>query len=213
MDDLKIVIIDDDIWMQRILSKTLQNLGFTVYIATNGFEGVSLAVEHRPVLIISDILMPELSGHLTLRMLKTIKATKHIPVVMVTAVSDKENLGLAVKAGAVGFIRKPFTRNTILEKLRDVLGTDLLNNLSVRIHFEADREVMPSITEPERVDLPEAADSEQWKSDHLPSIPQEQLTKRYQDDDKRNLDAVKEMLLKTKKSASGTSSSASNESA
>jgi len=77
MDDLKIIIIDDDIWMQRILSKTLQNLGFTIYIAANGFDGVALAVEHRPVLIISDILMQELSGHLTLRMLKTIKTTKY----------------------------------------------------------------------------------------------------------------------------------------
>lgn len=207
MDDLKIIIIDDDIWMQRILSKTLQNLGFTIYIAANGFDGVALAVEHRPVLIISDILMPELSGHLTLRMLKTIKTTKHIPVVMVTAVSDKENLGLAVKAGAVGFIRKPFTRNTILEKLRDVLGNEILNKLSVRINFEGDREGLSAAPETEKPELPEAIDSEQWKNDHLPSIPQEQLTKRYQDDDKRNLDAVKEMLLKTKKNtgaASGT---------
>ncbi|HYF03903.1 MAG TPA: response regulator [Patescibacteria group bacterium] len=198
MEDLKVVIIDDDIWMQRILSKTLQNLGFACYIAANGFEGVALAVEHRPVLIISDILMPEFSGHLTLKMLKTIKSTKHIPVVMVTAVSDKENLGLAVKAGAVGFIRKPFTRNTILEKLRDVLGVDLMNNVSVRSHLETDRETLPApdnINEQSEV----TEDIEQWKADHLPTVPQDQLSKRYQDDDKRNLDAVKALLLKTKK--------------
>lgn len=207
MEDLKIIIIDDDIWMQRILSKTLQNFGFITYIASNGFEGVALAVEHRPVLIISDILMPELSGHMTLRMLKTIKATKHIPVVMVTAVSDKENLGLAVKAGAVGFIRKPFTRNTILEKLRDVLGIELLNSVSTRISLEGDRTGLASPAEMTSPAIYEEMDEEQWKSDHLPAISQDQLSKRYQDDERRNLSAVKEMLLKTKRKITSRGSS------
>ncbi len=138
MDDTKIVIIDDDIWIQRILSKTLQELGFASSVASNGFDGVALAVEQKPVLIILDILMPDLSGHLTLRMLKTIGITKNIPVVMVTAVSDKESLALAVKGGAVGFIRKPFTQNTVLEKVRDILGVEMLNALSTHISFDGD---------------------------------------------------------------------------
>ncbi|MES2765040.1 MAG: response regulator [Bacteroidota bacterium] len=138
MDNLKIIVIDDDIWIQRILSKTLQDIGFTSSAASNGFDGVALAVEQQPVLIVLDILMPELSGHLTLKLLKTIGLTKNIPVVMVTAVSDKESLALAVKGGAVGFIRKPFTQNTVLEKLRDILGVEMLNALSTRISFDGD---------------------------------------------------------------------------
>ena len=86
------LIIDDDVWMQRILSKTLQSYGFrTTYLASNGYEGIGLAVEHQPTLIIVDILMPELTGHMTLKVLKHIKLTKSIPVVVVSALSDVEN--------------------------------------------------------------------------------------------------------------------------
>ena len=68
MVEYSVLIIDDDIWMQRILSKTLSSYGFKkTYLASNGFEGVAKAVEFRPHLIILDILMPELTGHLTLK--------------------------------------------------------------------------------------------------------------------------------------------------
>lgn len=57
------LIIDDDIWMQRILSKTLQSYGFRkTLLASDGYEGVNLAIEHIPDVIILDILMPDLSG-------------------------------------------------------------------------------------------------------------------------------------------------------
>lgn len=125
MTEYSVLIIDDDIWMQRILSKTLQSYGFTTtYLASNGFDGIALAVEHLPSLIILDILMPELSGHLTLKLLKHIKLTRYIPVLMVSALSDIENLGLAVKSGTAGFISKPFTRATIYDKLVGIFGKE-----------------------------------------------------------------------------------------
>jgi two-component system, OmpR family, alkaline phosphatase synthesis response regulator PhoP len=127
MVEYSVLIIDDDIWMQRILSKTLQSYGFkNVLMSSNGFEGIALAVEHRPALIILDILMPELSGHLTLKILKHIKFTKDIPVLMVSALSDIENLGLAVKSGTAGFISKPFTRATVYDKLVSIYGKEEL---------------------------------------------------------------------------------------
>jgi DNA-binding NtrC family response regulator len=112
------LIIDDDVWMQRILSKTLMSYGFTkTLLASNAFEGIALAVENIPTIIVLDILMPELSGHLALKIIKHINLTKNIPVVMVSALSDTENLGLAVKSGTAGFISKPFTRSTVFDKL------------------------------------------------------------------------------------------------
>ena len=125
------LIIDDDIWIQRIFARTLQNFGFTnTYLASNGFEGISLAVEHRPVLIILDILMPELSGHLTLKVLKHIKITSQITVLMVSAMSDAENLGRAVKIGTAGFISKPFTKATVLDKLITIFGKETIDRMS-----------------------------------------------------------------------------------
>jgi CheY-like chemotaxis protein len=131
-----VLIIDDDVWMQRILSKIVAGFGFIPVLATNGYEGVALALENPPVLVLLDVLMPELSGHQTLRLLKQISKTQNIPVVMVTAVSDLENIGLAVKSGAAGFVGKPFTRATIFEKLREVLGKDIMSAANLRVSGE-----------------------------------------------------------------------------
>lgn len=130
MKSYSVLIIDDDIWMQRILSKTLQSYGFkTTYLTSNGFEGLDIAIENTPDLIILDILMPELSGLVILKILKNIKITKNIPIIMVSALSDTENLGLAVKGGTAGFISKPFTKATVYEKLITIFGKDKLDRI------------------------------------------------------------------------------------
>lgn len=137
MAEYSVLIIDDDVWMQRILSKTLQSYGFKKnYLASNGFDGIGKAVEFQPNLIILDILMPELSGHLTLKVMKSIKSIKDIPVIMVSALSDVENLGRAVKSGTAGFISKPFTRATVFEKLLDLYGKEKLDLISKGMDIE-----------------------------------------------------------------------------
>lgn len=123
MREYSVLIIDDDIWMQRILSKTLKSYGFRkTLLASNGFEGIAQAVEYIPSLIILDLLMPELTGHTTLKILKHIKKTKEIPVLVISALSDVENVSKVIKIGTAGFISKPFTRTTVYDKLIDVFG-------------------------------------------------------------------------------------------
>lgn len=130
MVEYSVLIIDDDIWIQRILAQTMKSYGFKkVFLASNGFDGVALAVEKLPHIIISDILMPEINGHVVLKLLKTIKITKNIPILMVSALSDAENLGKAVKQGTAGFISKPFTRTTVYEKLVDVYGESKIEKI------------------------------------------------------------------------------------
>ena len=51
MNELSVLIIDDDVWMQRILSKIVSSFGFKPYVASNGYDGIALAVEHHPTLI------------------------------------------------------------------------------------------------------------------------------------------------------------------
>ena len=73
-DSAASLIIDDDIWMQRIMLKNLKQYGFEeIHTVSNGFEGIALAVEHQPTLIVLDIIMKELDGLVTLKILKTIK--------------------------------------------------------------------------------------------------------------------------------------------
>ncbi len=185
------LIIDDDIWMQRILSKTLQSYGFkTIFLASNGFEGVDHAVENKPDIIILDILMPELSGHLTLKILKHIQRTKNIPVLMVSALSDTENLGLAVKSGTAGFVSKPFTRATVYEKLAIIFGKEKLDAIikgeSVQLN--------PSMSD---------TDIDQYIMRDSNEEPNNNITiEDYRTDlieDKSNLDNIRKFLSKVRK--------------
>ncbi|MCO5250306.1 MAG: response regulator [Candidatus Kapabacteria bacterium] len=206
MIEYSTLVIDDDIWMQRILSKTLQSYGFKkTFLASNGFDGIALAVEHRPHLIVLDILMPELSGHLTLKILKKIRTTQNIPVLMVSALSDVENLGLAVKTGTAGFISKPFTRATIYDKLLDVFGKDKLDMVA---KGEYSGELQPSedfLKNNDSEDIlktrvtPKIQLAEKEKSSSKTSVKQDQLLQHYQDDEKRSIESIKKMLLKSKK--------------
>ena len=213
MAEYSVLIIDDDIWMQRILSKTMQSYGFNkTLLASNGFDGIALAVENIPTLIILDILMPELSGHLTLKIIKRIKSTMDIPVLMVSALSDVENLGLAVKSGTAGFISKPFTRATIYDKLLDVFGREKLEmiakgediNANTDFHSQFYAEITSNFDNKEDNYLtPKAAESFISQDVEIPEIKpkvkQDQLLNHYQEDEKRSLDSIKKMLLKSKK--------------
>jgi CheY-like chemotaxis protein len=203
--EYSVLIIDDDIWMQRILSKTLQSYGFRrTYLASNGFDGIALCVEHAPSLIILDIMMPELSGHLTMKIIKTIKHTKHIPVIMVSALSDTENLGLAVKSGTAGFISKPFTRATIFDKLVSIFGREKLDMIAKGEveDFIIDDDYHPTENEllPE-FDIPigseDAGDSS--NSNNHNSVPVAELKKQYKEDEQRSIESIKKLLLKSKK--------------
>ncbi len=203
--EYSVLIIDDDIWMQRILSKTLQSYGFRrTYLASNGFEGIALCVEHAPSLIILDIMMPELSGHLTMKIIKTIKHTKHIPVIMVSALSDTENLGLAVKSGTAGFISKPFTRATIFDKLVSIFGREKLDMIAKGEvdDFVIDDDYHPTENEllPE-FDIPIGSDDagDSSNSNNQNSVPVAELKKQYKEDEQRSIESIKKLLLKSKK--------------
>lgn len=204
MADYSVLIVDDDIWMQRILAKSLQSYGFKdVLFANNGYDGIALAVEHRPDLIILDILMPELSGLQTLKILKTIKSTKNIPVVVVSALSDTENLGIAVKNGSAGFISKPFTRATIYDKLIEVFGKEKLLQIAKGEEsnqvFE-DIDINPQIAEQGIPDsLPPKDKAKTQSSVETSIMNREGLLEHYQGDEKKTLESIKKLLLKNKK--------------
>lgn len=184
---LPILIVDDDIWMQRILSRIVESMGFEALVASDGYEAVALALERKPAVIFLDIIMPELSGHQTLKILKRLKATRNIPVLMITAMSDTENLGLALKEGATGFIRKPFTRSLIQEKLAEILGSELVQALALlRLQQRTEPEEPPPPPEPRP------------PAEERPSVRPDEVLRRYQAETPSplNPEVIRELLLR-----------------
>lgn len=119
--NLKILSVDDFPTMRRIIKNILGQLGlYDVHEAEDGAMALSKMRSEKFDLVIADWNMPRMNG---LELLKEIKADallKGIPVVMVTAEADKENVMTALKEGASNYIVKPFNAETLREKLRVV---------------------------------------------------------------------------------------------
>jgi CheY-like chemotaxis protein len=208
MTEYSVLIIDDDIWMQRILAKTMESYGFKrTLLASNAFEGIALAVEFTPMIIIMDILMPEMSGLMALKLLKQIKKTKNIPIIMVSAISDAENLSISFKYGIAGFISKPFTRSTVYEKLVSIYGKDRLDRISkgedvdMEIEFIPDEQLDIFLHEDVTLDksLNDSFAEVSEKKQPPKTLQSEQLLQYYQEDEKRSIDSIKKILLRSRK--------------
>ena len=109
MDKKKILIIDDEVAFTRMIKLNLEKTGrFEVCEENNSAQGVAVAKEVRPDLILLDIIMPEMDGTTVARLLKEDPATKDIPVVFLTVVVQKKEMeGSCNVIGGYPFIAKP----------------------------------------------------------------------------------------------------------
>jgi len=117
----KILVVDDEIESRNILKLLLTQVGFIIELATNGKDAIELANKIHPDLILMDIIMPEIDGIETTKILRSSQNGKNIPVVIITASPFEEQHQNAIMAGANGFIRKPFAETEIFEEIRKIL--------------------------------------------------------------------------------------------
>ncbi|OGB88095.1 hypothetical protein A3H38_03365 [candidate division WOR-1 bacterium RIFCSPLOWO2_02_FULL_46_20] len=117
----KILIIDDEKDLVEMMTMRLTAMGYDIVGAGNGEEGISLARQAAPDLILLDIMMPGIDGYETLKRLKQEAKTKAIPVVMLTAVGKPDAVSRSLEGGASDYISKPFEPKTLLEKIRKAL--------------------------------------------------------------------------------------------
>lgn len=116
--NLRFLVVDDFSTMRRIVRNLLKELGFTnVDEAEDGVVALSKLRSEKFDFVVSDWNMPNMTGIDLLRSIRTDAALKHLPVLMVTAEAKKENIIEAAKAGASGYVVKPFTAATLDEKL------------------------------------------------------------------------------------------------
>ncbi len=121
--DMKVLVADDFKTMRRIIINILKQLGFTNIIeAENGKEAFEKAKSEKVDLIISDWNMPVMTGLDFLKAVRSDKELKDTPFLMVTAESEKSNVIEAIKAGVSNYIIKPFTAQTLKEKLSKILS-------------------------------------------------------------------------------------------
>ena len=117
----QILLVEDEPDIQLLIHKILTANGFEVIKASSGEEGLILASKFMPDLIILDIVMPGLSGLEVCRLLKSSEKTKHIPVIISSALSRDIDRKYAEEYGAEAYIVKPFKRDDLLNTVDRLL--------------------------------------------------------------------------------------------
>ncbi len=115
-----IISIDDDKKVLKLLKAFLHNTEFNLKTADDVYEGIRMIKKMIPDIILMDVMMPKLNGYKATRILKRVPETKHIPIIFLTALKSKLDVGTAMESGGSGFIVKPFNPTDLLAKLRNV---------------------------------------------------------------------------------------------
>lgn len=116
-----VLIVDDDEFQHKIISKMLGDENYHLVFATGGAEALSVMRKTRPNLILMDFMMPGMDGLEVVRQIKTVLRLSDIPIIMITGKGEKNTVAESLKAGATDFMVKPFTRDTLLGKVVKVL--------------------------------------------------------------------------------------------
>jgi CheY-like chemotaxis protein len=118
----KVLMIDDEPDIRQIGRMSLKGVGkWQVVLASTGVEGVEAAVRERPDLILLDVMMPGQDGAKTLEQLRGNDATRHIPVIFMTARAREQDVQQYLAHGAIGVITKPFDPMTLPQNIRKMV--------------------------------------------------------------------------------------------
>lgn len=135
-----ILIIEDDLVLLETLHYNLDQAGFTVATATDGLQGLELARQAQPDLVLLDVMLPTLDGFSVCRILAQ---ELNLPVIMLTALRDEAHMIAGFELGANDYVVKPFSLGELLARIRSVLrwrdkyiqtaSNDILNQGTLRL--------------------------------------------------------------------------------
>ena len=128
----KILVVDDDPNVQRLLSYTLKQEGYEVITAADGAEGFRLWGEEEPALILLDVMLPKLDGYQVATKIRAEEGSAtHVPIIMLTAEAEVEQKIRGLRAGADDYLVKPFHPAELLARIRSLLARFAPKDLTV----------------------------------------------------------------------------------
>lgn len=117
----KVLLVEDDPVILRLLEVNFELEGFDVVLAHDGAEGIDLARTERPDLVISDIMMPKVSGLELVAALKGDHATAAIPIILLSAKAQSADVKAGMEAGADDYVTKPFEPLDLVDRVRALI--------------------------------------------------------------------------------------------
>ena len=118
----RVLVVEDTEDNRQIIRDLLTSAGYETIEAVTGEQGVAMAAEHRPDLILMDIQLPVLDGYEATRRIKANPALRHIPVIAVTSYALSGDEERTREAGCDAYVAKPFSPRLLLAKVREFIG-------------------------------------------------------------------------------------------
>ena len=121
----KVLLIEDDPDIRRVAVMALEfETDWSVVVASDGLEGLEMAASENPDVILLDAMMPRLDGLETCRRLKADPQLEKIPVIFLTAKSQKDEIEAGLAAGALSYLVKPFDPMTLAKEVQRIVSDD-----------------------------------------------------------------------------------------
>jgi len=117
----KVLVVDDEEYIQHILNFSFGAEGYDVVTAADGEEAIKKAKSEKPDIIVLDIMMPKMDGYEACKRLKTDPSTKSIPVILLTAKGREVDRKLGAQAGADDYVVKPFSPGRLIERVEGMM--------------------------------------------------------------------------------------------
>ena len=121
MDKKKILLVEDEKVLMETVTLRLEDNGYEVISAYDGFKGLEKAKKEKPDLIILDLMLPKMDGYKVCGLLKADTRYNKIPIIMFTARAQESDKKMGKEVGADAYITKPFEPQALLEKIRQLL--------------------------------------------------------------------------------------------
>jgi CheY-like chemotaxis protein len=118
----RVLVIDDEPAIRNILRSCLEAVGYEVVLADDGLRGIGVARRQRPDAIVLDLMMPVMDGHTVLDVLRADEKTRHLPVIVLSALTQSAVKERCRAQGVASFIAKPFDPSDVADALSDALA-------------------------------------------------------------------------------------------
>jgi two-component system, sensor histidine kinase and response regulator len=140
MSTIEILIVEDSPTQALTLRFILESAGYSVREAANGRLGLEELTRHRPTMVISDVMMPEMDGYEFCTRIKSDAALRDIPVILLTTLSDPQDIIRGLESGADNFLNKPYTEDSLLARIKYILvnqdvRTGMRTGMGIEIYF------------------------------------------------------------------------------
>ncbi len=147
--DVQILVVEDSITQAECLKYLLEENGFRVTLASEGRDALAMLDNFKPTIVITDVVMPGMNGYELCREIKGRESTKDIPVLLLTNLSDPEDVIRGLECGADNFITKPYDNRFLISRIHYMLLNRDIRRISntemaIEIFFGGKKQVITS---------------------------------------------------------------------